>query len=110
MAKRGFAIRSGVHPIVPIMLYDAKLAQDIAAHPAISGRYLRDWVQLPCGPERTGPHPGSDFGGAHKGPPRYGNKCLRDGGEAAWGGEIAPDARVFLKGCLMSHERFSSFF
>jgi len=31
MGKRGFEIRPGVHPIIPIMLYDAKLAQDMAA-------------------------------------------------------------------------------
>ena len=30
IAKAGFDIREGVHPIVPIMLYNAKLAQDFA--------------------------------------------------------------------------------
>ncbi len=30
MALRGFNIKPGIHPIVPIMLYDARLAQDIA--------------------------------------------------------------------------------
>ncbi len=30
MTKRGFEIRPGEHPIVPIMLYDAKLATDFA--------------------------------------------------------------------------------
>ena len=30
MTKVGFDIREGVHPIVPIMLYNAKLAQDVA--------------------------------------------------------------------------------
>jgi len=30
MTKAGFDIRPGVHPIVPIMLYNAKLAQDMA--------------------------------------------------------------------------------
>ena len=30
MTESGFEIKSGVHPIVPIMLGDAKLAQDIA--------------------------------------------------------------------------------
>src|SRR5207247_4110664 len=30
MKKRGFEIKEGIHPIVPIMLYDAKLSQDFA--------------------------------------------------------------------------------
>ncbi len=30
MTEAGFDIREGVHPIVPIMLYNAKLAQDVA--------------------------------------------------------------------------------
>ena len=30
MTKAGFDILPGVHPIVPIMLYDAKLSQDMA--------------------------------------------------------------------------------
>jgi glycine C-acetyltransferase len=40
MAKRGFDIRPGVHPIVPIMLYDAKLAQDMAAELLGEGIYV----------------------------------------------------------------------
>lgn len=30
MSKRGFKIKEGIHPIVPIMLYDEKLAHDFA--------------------------------------------------------------------------------
>ena len=30
MSDRGFKIKPGIHPIVPIMLYDAQLAQDMA--------------------------------------------------------------------------------
>jgi glycine C-acetyltransferase len=40
MAKRGFDIRPGGHPIVPIMLYDAKLAQDMAAQLLAEGIYV----------------------------------------------------------------------
>jgi glycine C-acetyltransferase len=40
MAKRGFDIRQGTHPIVPIMLYDAKLAQDMAAELLAEGVYV----------------------------------------------------------------------
>lgn len=40
MAKRGFDIRPGVHSIVPIMLYDAKLAQDMAAQLLEEGIYV----------------------------------------------------------------------
>jgi glycine C-acetyltransferase len=40
MTKRGFAIKPGVHPICPIMLYDAKLAQDFARAILDEGVYV----------------------------------------------------------------------
>ena len=40
MTKRGFEIRQGEHPIVPIMLYDAKLATDFASQLLDEGIYV----------------------------------------------------------------------
>ncbi|RPH44735.1 MAG: glycine C-acetyltransferase, partial [Planctomycetota bacterium] len=40
MTKRGFAIKPGVHPICPIMLYDANLAQDFARAILDEGVYV----------------------------------------------------------------------
>jgi glycine C-acetyltransferase len=40
MTSRGFAIRPGVHPIVPIMLYEAKLAVDFAKDLLENGIYV----------------------------------------------------------------------
>ena len=40
MTKAGFDIRKGVHPIVPIMLYNAKLAQDFARDLYDEGIYV----------------------------------------------------------------------
>ena len=40
MTKRGFDIRPGEHPIVPIMLYDAKLATDFASALLDEGIYV----------------------------------------------------------------------
>ncbi len=40
MTAAGFDIRPGVHPIVPIMLYDAKLAQKVAAALLDKGIYV----------------------------------------------------------------------
>jgi glycine C-acetyltransferase len=40
MSDRGFDIRSGIHPIVPIMLYDAKLAQKMANDLLEEGIYV----------------------------------------------------------------------
>ncbi len=40
MTKAGFDIREGVHPIVPIMLYNAKLAQDMARDLYEEGIYV----------------------------------------------------------------------
>jgi glycine C-acetyltransferase len=40
MSDRGFAIKAGVHPITPILLYDAKLAQDMARALLDEGVYV----------------------------------------------------------------------
>jgi glycine C-acetyltransferase len=40
MTKAGFDIRPGTHPIVPIMLYNAKLSQDIARDLYAEGIYV----------------------------------------------------------------------
>ncbi len=40
MAKLGFEIKPGTHPICPIMLYDAKLAQDFAREMLKEGIYV----------------------------------------------------------------------
>lgn len=40
MTAAGFDIKPGVHPIVPIMLYDAKLSQDFAAKLLEKGIYV----------------------------------------------------------------------
>ncbi len=40
MTDAGFDIKPGVHPIVPIMLYDAKLSQDMAAKLLKEGIYV----------------------------------------------------------------------
>ncbi len=40
MTEAGFDIKLGIHPIVPIMLYDAKLAQDFASQLLDEGVYV----------------------------------------------------------------------
>lgn len=40
MTAAGFDIREGIHPIVPIMLYNAKLAQDVARDMYAEGIYV----------------------------------------------------------------------
>ncbi|HIK17872.1 MAG TPA: glycine C-acetyltransferase [Leptolyngbyaceae cyanobacterium M33_DOE_097] len=40
MRDRGFDIKAGIHPITPIMLYDAKLAQDMARDLLEEGIYV----------------------------------------------------------------------
>ena len=40
MTDAGFDIKPGVHPIVPVMLYDAKLAQEFAAKMLEEGIYV----------------------------------------------------------------------
>lgn len=40
MRHQGFDIKAGIHPIVPVMLYDAKLAQDMAQDLLAEGVYV----------------------------------------------------------------------
>lgn len=40
MTEAGFDIKAGIHPIVPVMLYDAKLAQEFAAKMLDEGIYV----------------------------------------------------------------------
>ncbi len=40
MSKAGFDIKQGIHPIVPVMLYDAPLAQEFAARLLDEGIYV----------------------------------------------------------------------
>lgn len=40
MTEVGFDIKAGVHPIVPVMLYDAQLSQDFAAKMLAEGIYV----------------------------------------------------------------------
>ena len=40
MEKRGFTLQPGEHPIVPVMLYDAPLAQEFAARLLDEGVYV----------------------------------------------------------------------
>lgn len=40
MTEAGFDIKPGIHPIVPVMLYDAKLAQEFAAKMLEEGIYV----------------------------------------------------------------------
>jgi glycine C-acetyltransferase len=40
MTKAGFDIKPGIHPITPVMLYDAKIAQQMAAELLNEGIYV----------------------------------------------------------------------
>ena len=40
MTEAGFDIKTGIHPIVPVMLYDAKLAQKMAGELLNQGIYV----------------------------------------------------------------------
>ena len=44
MTQAGFDIREGVHPIVPVMLYDAPLSQEFAARLLDEGIYMANML------------------------------------------------------------------
>ena len=65
MTAAGFDIKPGIHPIVPVMLYDAKLAQEFAAKMLEEG-HLCDWILLPgCTPGESA-HQGANIRSARK--------------------------------------------
>ena len=78
MTAAGFDITPGEHPIVPVMLYDAKLAQEFAAK-MLEGRHLRGGLLLPRGAAGQGPHPGAAERGAHPRAPGQGPGRLHEG-------------------------------
>ena len=59
MEKAGFKLLPGEHPIVPVMLYEAPLAQEFAKRLLDEGR-LRHRLLLPRGAQGPGPHPHPD--------------------------------------------------
>ena len=63
-AGLGFELLPGEHPIIPVMLYEAPLAQAFAAAPA-GGRGLRHRLLLPGGAQGPGAHPHPDVRRPH---------------------------------------------
>ena len=66
MTKLGFTLAGADHPIVPVMLGDAALAQRVRRAHA-RPRRLRRRLLVPGGAARPGAHPHPDVGGAHAG-------------------------------------------
>ena len=61
MTAAGFDIKPGIHPITPVMLYDAALAQEFAAKLLDEGIYVIGFF-FPVVPGMS-PHPRPDLGG-----------------------------------------------
>lgn len=53
MTAAGFDLKPGAHPIVPVMLYDATLAQTMAADLLVLGIYVIGFPTRSC---RAGKH------------------------------------------------------
>ena len=66
IARAGFTIKPGSHPIVPIMLGDAKLAQDMAAGLLDEGVYAIGFF-FPVVPKNQARITGSDFSRPYQG-------------------------------------------
>ena len=62
MQQARFRAEPGEHPIIPVMLGDAKLAGRMADR-LLERRHLRDRLLLPGGAEGPGAHPHADVGG-----------------------------------------------
>jgi len=64
MKESGFKITPGDHPIVPIMLGDAKVATLMAGHLLAEGIYVIDF-SYPVVPQRKSPDSSPDIGRPH---------------------------------------------
>ena len=78
MEKLGFDLLPGEHPIVPVMLYDPKIAQEFARRMLEKGRLCRRLL-LSRRPEGSRPHPHADLRRPHEGRPRFRRPLLRRG-------------------------------
>ena len=74
----GFDIKEGESPIVPVMLYDAKLAQDFARD-LFRRRHLRGRLLLSGRAQRTGAHSHAVVGRARKASPGLCDRSLQEG-------------------------------
>ncbi len=77
--QAGFKVLPGVTPIIPVMLGDARLAQDLAKALDERGVYRRRLL-LPRRAEGRGAHPHADVGGAQHAGHRFRGAGLRRGG------------------------------
>ena len=82
MTAAGFNIIPSEHPIVPVMLGDAKLAQAMAAK-LLDGGHLRHRVLLSGRAEGRGPHPHPDIGRAYDGASGQGDRGVHEGRKRA---------------------------
>ena len=64
MTDAGFELLPGDHPIIPVMLHDARRAAALADALLQEGR-LRHRLLLPRRPQGQGPHPHPDLRDAH---------------------------------------------
>ena len=69
LTEAGFDIKPGESPIVPVMLYNAKLAQDVARDLFAEGIYVVGFF-FPVVRQGAGAHPHPALGGAREAPPR----------------------------------------
>jgi glycine C-acetyltransferase len=76
MTAAGFDIKPGVHPISPVMLYDAPLAQRFAERLLEEGIYAIGFL-LPGRAQGPGAHPHPDERRAHPRASRSRDRCVR---------------------------------
>jgi glycine C-acetyltransferase len=78
MTRLGFTLAGEGHPIIPVMLGDAALAQEMASRMLARGVYVIGF-SFPVVPRGPGTHPHPDVGGARRGGCPQGHRRLRGG-------------------------------
>ena len=84
MTAAGFTLAGAGHPIIPVMLGDARVAAEMATRLLAEGR-LRDRVLVPGGAARPGPDPHPDVGRALRRRHHDGGRRLHARSVARWG-------------------------
>ena len=84
MTKLGFTLAGADHPIIPVMLGDATLAQQMAQKMLERGIYVIGF-SFPGRAQGPGAHPHADVGGAFAGGHRPRDRGVRGGRAGNWG-------------------------
>jgi len=98
LTEAGFDIKPGESPIVPVMLYNAKLARNVSRDLFHEGIYVVGFF-FPGGAQGSGAHPHPALGRPRQGAPGQGDCRLQEGWRQVRHPRLKKDQIVEKYGC-----------